>query len=529
MHLLTLFISVLFELQADGSAIVTEKWDIDVSSGTEMYLERGNLDDIVISDFRVSEDGREYLVEDDWNINRSLEEKAGRCGMTKVRDGVELCWGTGSYGHHLYNISYRMSNAVNSLRDYDVFHIQAVSPGINPSPGSVTVTVAAPQALDSGNAGIWGFGYVGTVDFTGDGKVLYASSEPFVRESSVIALIRFDKGIFNSTSIVDKDFNEVLDNALNGASFSDDIDSGDADALLGFLSFLACVAFAIGLGKLIVNGNEKRVLGCRIKEVGWSRDVPFDGDILQSSLTVDSLMGRFKQYPAAAMVLRMIYNGYIVSSKNSRDEVELSFRDGADLSGMNRPERELYDMMKEASGRDLILQKKEFRRWSRMHATRVEKWNSSIRLEAVEAARSAGNISGGTFPSNRFTERGQENARKLVGLKKFLGDFTLIDERSTGEVVLWKDYLVFAALFGIADKVARELREINPEAFEQINRNDSDTIFKTIYLSRIMADSITNVAAVNRAAGASRGGFGGHSSFGGGGGFHGGGFGGGVR
>ncbi|MCQ2178227.1 MAG: DUF2207 domain-containing protein, partial [Bacteroidales bacterium] len=169
------------------------------------------------------------------------------------------------------------------------------------------------------------------------------------------------------------------------------------------------------------------------------------------------------------------------------------------------------------------------RRWSRMHATRIEKWNSSIRLEAVEAARSAGNISGGTFPSNRFTERGQENARKLVGLKKFLGDFTLIDERSTGEVVLWKDYLVFAALFGIADKVARELREINPEAFEQINRNDSDTIFKTIYLSRIMADSITNVAAVNRAAGASRGGFGGHRSFGGGGGFHGGGFGGGVR
>ena len=33
------------------------------------------------------------------------------------------------------------------------------------------------------------------------------------------------------------------------------------------------------------------------------------------------------------------------------------------------------------------------------------------------------------------------------------------------EVHLWQDYLVFATLFGIADKVAKELKDIDPIAF----------------------------------------------------------------
>lgn len=115
-----------------------------------------------------------------------------------------------------------------------------------------------------------------------------------------------------------------------------------------------------------------------------------------------------------------------------------------------------------------------------------------------------------------------------AGFRKFLNDFTLIELRGSAEVGLWQDYLVFGALYGIADKVARELKEINPELFGETISYDYETTRQLIWLTRNMASGITNARAA-QSSGASRGGFGGVSSFGGGGGFSGGGFGGGAR
>ena len=115
----------------------------------------------------------------------------------------------------------------------------------------------------------------------------------------------------------------------------------------------------------------------------------------------------------------------------------------------------------------------------------------------------------------------------MIGLRKFLKDFTLIEERGSAEVSLWNDYLVFGALYGIADKVAKELSEINPKVFEQTVFSDPYTARQIVWMSRDLSNSITNAAA--RTSAGARSGFGGRASFGGGGGFHGGGFGGGAR
>ena len=48
---------------------------------------------------------------------------------------------------------------------------------------------------------------------------------------------------------------------------------------------------------------------------------------------------------------------------------------------------------------------------------------------------------------------------KLLGLQKYLMEYSLIKERYPIEMVLWGKYLVFASLFGIADKVSKEFKE----------------------------------------------------------------------
>lgn len=522
MHLLALFISILIELQPDGSAGFTEIWDVDASQGTEMYLVKSNLGDISITDFQVSEDGIPFVIEGSWDSGRSLEAKAGRCGIADHGSSLELCWGLGSYGHHSFTVKYRMSNVVKSLNDYDILHMQLVNPGIKPAPDEVTVEIAAPCRLSTSNARIWGFGFEGQSAFTGEGTARLVSSGAFDRENSVIALLRFDKGIFDSPSVRDQDFEELLDTAMEGADFGEE-DDGVA-GILGFLGILILSVLSItGIAVLNERHVQKSVLGMREKDVEWSRDIPFGGDLLQADFALGKLVQQNRSGIAAAMILRMIYKGHILVGKDARGNVELSFSQSDGTASLGESERNLFNMMKAAGGSDVILQKNEFSRWSRRHIATITKWVDSVGLEGRKNAVEAGNFSHG-----RFTAQGQAEARAMVGFRKYLKDFTLLGQRSSQEVVMWQEYLVFAALFGIAEKVAEELKEVDPGAFEQTMLCDYQTMYQTIRLTRMMADSITNARFAN-SAGSAAGGFGGRTSFGGGGGFSGGGFGGGVR
>ena len=68
---------------------------------------------------------------------------------------------------------------------------------------------------------------------------------------------------------------------------------------------------------------------------------------------------------------------------------------------------------------------------------------------------------------NIYTESGTEERAKWRGLKHFLEDFSLIDEREIPEIELWEQYLVYATGFGIANKVLKQLKTRFPELSSQ--------------------------------------------------------------
>ena len=119
----------------------------------------------------------------------------------------------------------------------------------------------------------------------------------------------------------------------------------------------------------------------------------------------------------------------------------------------------------------------------------------------------------------------------MVEFKNFLNDFTLSKERGAVEVGLWKDYLVFAQLYGIADKVAEQFQKLYPKEFQELSQSvgvDPTVMQRTIHMNNMTTTSAMNRATSKYQAGSIKG-TGGHTSFGGGGGFSGGGFGGGSR
>ena len=540
-------INVNVRIYRDGSAVVSEVWDMTAEEGTEVYVPRENLGDIEISDFSVSDEtGRQFVNEGRWDVDRSLAGKAGRCGINETRSGVELCWGLGSYGSHTYTIRYVMSNAVKSLNDYDMIHLQFVNDEMSAPPQHVKVTVeAVDRQIDTSWVRAWGFGYVGDHGFDGD-KVFFESSEHLGYFSSVIGLVRFDKGVFDSPSVQDKDFQEVFDRAREGSEYY--LEEEDTRTfwqklrdffagLMGFAVFLLMMLLPF-LGYFtsgrMTSRQKRKILGSAPNKVPWYRDLPFEGDIYMA----DEVLNLFeeKRQPnaiASAIILRLIQKGFIQVRKDSKDRIEMLFDESKDPQTLDDHELGLYTMMKQASGADVILQDKEFSRWSAKSSSKstIRTWASRIESDAKTSLKTIN-----AYTSRKFTEPGKVEARHLYGFKNFLNDFTLVEQRESIEVGLWKEYLVYAALFGIADKVAKELKDVDPRVFEEVMVYDYTTLNEVIRMSNRYANNITNARYVapstspmSPSSPGNFGGFGGHSSFGGGGGFSGGGHGGGVR
>lgn len=538
-------VDVTVRLQPDGSAFVTESWTITIASGTEWYTVMDNLGEgRQLQLLGVTENGVEYINEGEWDVDRSISEKANRCGLIKKRNNsYEICWGVGIYGDHTFEMNYYLTNLLQGYTDYDGFNFMFVSRGISPSPQNVKVTVLAPDTLKftPENTKIAGFGYKGKCNFF-EGTVVAHSDQPFSEESGLIILMQCAKGLFQPALSHDTPFADVVDEALEDSDY-EEVGTEEfkrektwKDWVLSFFVFLA-----FGLPILLVlfiTFSFKKILlwretGKRMEDIPWSRDFPYGNDLFATFSLLNKLELSQDNGIVSALVLKMVQNGALEPRPtNKKDKVEFSFH--PEHLSKNTYEKELFDMMLTASGSDHILQEKEFRRWSIRHAEQVSKWFETIKVHGENNLNSyVMKKSGNTHSKSEFKMYKQEAAIQAMGLKKFLSDTTLIDERRTVEVTLWQDYLIYASLFGIADKVTEELKQFQPQVIEMMEQQTCNTVDMVTMLnwSRIISNSVNRsvVRAANINTSSSSWGGGGFSSFSGGGGFFGGGFGGGSR
>ncbi|MBO4263089.1 MAG: DUF2207 domain-containing protein [Bacteroidales bacterium] len=551
-------LAISVSLQEDGTANITEVWDVVVASGTEWYLVRENLGDIRISDLAVTdEQGHAFRYEGAWDVDRSISEKARKCGLHQTDKGYEICWGVESYGPHKWRVSYTMSNCVKTLTDHDMLHMQFVSDGLSSPPRHVLLTLQAPVALSEENSNIWAFGYDGSVCWNTDGTVEAESDGAFEEDSSLILLIRFDKGIFQSPSVQERDFQTVLDRAREGAHFGDEEEESKwYEVLLGMLLFCGMVyAFVIiPLRKvLVLFGLRKERNRRRIKEIfgvrrlpskpAWNRDIPFQGDFLETYYIASHEYGLndHKYTVVSAMILRMVNAGVITVRTDARGKKEFVFSESASTDWMMDSEKAFLELLKKASGADGVLQEKEFNRWADAHPNTVKGWVSDMEAEVLKHFEQdslvetyASRFASQSYYSMALNGKGRELAMQALGFRQFLKDFTLIDKRYTREVALWGDYLVVASLFGMAREVAKEMKRIAPDVSVGPMSLPVSTLTDIVILSntfRSYASSAANYTPPSSGSygSGSSGGFGGRSSFGGGGGFSGGGRGGGSR
>lgn len=92
-----------------------------------------------------------------------------------------------------------------------------------------------------------------------------------------------------------------------------------------------------------------------------------------------------------------------------------------------------------------------------------------------------------------LSEKGWKKAKKWAGLKKYLEDYSLLNEKRTRDLGLWEQFLVYATAFGISDKVIEEIKtEIKPNEDDNEN-DDSVSIYEIRQDLRIVENLVLNI------------------------------------
>ena len=130
-------------LSRNGDARITETRQMNIDSeGTECYIVIGSLNGSEICDLTVSDEtGLTFSNIGEWDIDRSRDWKAGKCGIVTKRDGYELCWGLGDSGNRTYATSYTVTKLVKGYDDADGFNFMFVAQGVSPLPDHVRPSI----------------------------------------------------------------------------------------------------------------------------------------------------------------------------------------------------------------------------------------------------------------------------------------------------------------------------------------------------------------------------------------------------
>lgn len=548
-------------LKSDGTAHIQEKWTMDIDEGTEIYKVFNNMGDSKIENLSVKdEQGLEYKNIGEWDVDADKIEKDGKCGLVVKEDSYELCFGIGEYGERVYTFEYDITNFVQQYQNDQGFNYAFFSE-LSLEPAYVKIILDGPTDFSKENANIWAFGYYGNVWFE-DGNVMMETTESVPEGAKMQLLMRMNNGTFASAHPNNQDFQDILDDAKEGSNYDDsEYDQGD-----NYSSFVykedhsMVIGVGVVFGIVVVIAGFCAVLGAKTKggyqfrdgqllkrskeEVNFFRDIPCHKDPFEFyylSRMLDIIGEDDKSGLIAAILLRWIQKGYINFEKEEVTHLFVFKKDGysidfkQDIPVTHPLEKRLLTFFKQAAGSNGVLETKEFEKWCGKHYEDIEEWFSSIDLYIKDEYQKKGLYSlesiatkvlgfNTTKEVEVYDTSIREEMEHILGFKYFLEEMSLIDEKSVIEVKMWEEYLIFASILGIADKVEEQLGKLCPTFNEQ---SELDTIY-TMHMIHVFTRN-SMYSAVNAAQANASSGFGGSSSFGGGGGGFSGGGGGGVR
>ena len=515
-------------LSKNGDARITETREMYIDDeGTECYIGLANMGESQVKDLTVSDETGTQFINVDWDVDETRDWKTYKCGIVTTSRGYELCWGLGDEGKRTYTTSYTITGLVRGYPDADAIRHVFLDTSVSPKPDHAKITIMTADTtmvINPDSCGIWGFRFEGNLWFE-NGTIVAETTKAMSEEAGLFIMVQFPKGMFEPTIWENDTFENKKGEAFEGSDYASSDDDEDMTWFEWVIFFLiygvsALAAVCSFVWHIFTVWHARRKAN---KDLMWYRDIPLNGNLQEANNILNAYKYMHTDYNnlMSACILKLIQLGAITieTRPNIKGEMEPNFVIHELKNFGNQPVlmRKIFNIFKNAAGSDTVLEPKELKQYMKSTC------NQSITDSFINTLHTKTSIS-------KYKDR-EEEVRQLFGLRKFLKEFTLMDERGVGEVKLWKDYMIYATLFGIADRVIKEMKKVNPEYFnmDQVANQMADNMTLPLIYSTLHHSTSSAVAAKAAREHRSSGG-GGHSSWGGGGGgFSGGGGGGGVR
>ena len=514
-------------LEQDGSAHVTQVFAAQTDEDTEFYMDRLTSGGLTYANFAVADENGPYALtaDDRWDVDASFTEKAGRCGLLNIDGGVELCWGITDYGTHTYTVSYDIGGLAGGYSDADGLLYRFIDPdqSVFPTNADLIIRMADGTPLTQDNCGIWAFGFEGQIQF--ENGIIHAwTDSPLEGGQYLTAMVQLQSGLLQPQRVEEGSFQAVKDAAFQGSDYTEAADEPltAMDIVWMVVSLAAICGGIFGIFALL-RVRKRAKAKKQLAKIDYFRDAPNGGDLNVSYALGLGLKVCTDESYLAARVLRLVTLGSL------EPELEPGKKNRASMRFVREPhngdpfDEALYTFLQAAAGADGVLRDSELEDfcYDDRHAKTLSDMLESSGHQGELTLSRTGCLRGNKCRRAKdLTPRGQQQRNELLGLKRYLLDFSLLAERDVKETFLWQEDMGYAALLGVAKQVMEQLRQLYPGQLaqvEQYQRYLQSTAHWNAYLAGAVERRRQETQAVRF------GGGGGIASLGGGGGASGGG------
>ena len=558
------------QINSDGSMDVTETWDIDISSTNTLYkvFKTDSSKYTGITNVNVSELGKGNLHKaNSWSYHL---EKDYYYGGKNNSGEFEICWGTGlenSSATKTYKISYTVLDAVAKYDDCAELYWQFVGEDFEIDAENVTGTITLPyKAETKEDIRVWGHIETlnGEIYVTGLDKVEFElnnySSGRYIeiRIAMPTEMIENTKRMYNENKLetIISEETKWADEA--NARRQEQLKMEKTMKIIGIVVGVIIAALLImQTVKYIKTLKETKKL-VPTEEYEYFREKPD-----KSTTPADALFLYNKGANIAYSSFGKVFSATLLNLslkkyfKISMKENKRGKKTNRNLEDLDYEEKRIALFVTKAMRGQNEVTIKELQKYISSHgelaSSLIENTGKDVKNKSkneekydVEKARKKMHYTIITtiyfmfalfliivFPISimlivnailaicinnkisRLTQKGIDEREKWVGLKKYMEDFSLLNEKEIPALELWEEYLVYATVFGIADKVIKQLKIVYPE----INEMDSFSTTSYIYLmSHTDFNSSFNIAISSSISSAMSSGSGAGGGFSGGGG-----------
>lgn len=587
-------LDAVYDVQKDGTVIVTETWDIDYDDAKKCFYRT----------FPKTNDGRNVTI-----LNATVDGKAYSYmkaekdpeyqdlpsgtfyqydGSSRTEIGVYF---TQKAVERKVTLVYEIDNFIVGYNDTAVLYAQIINDGFE-AIGKISATINLPGDAEMGWLHHKNGNRIKNSYFNIDNKSkIVLTGEKNKAENYFETRILIPNEVFTGlTNTSDKDVKSSI--IAQEKKWQDDyLKEQRVYKICAIVDIVLCIV-AVGVLVILIIVLKKKTKPHKVQEYEYYRDMPEGIDTANFGYIYYYKKGGFngknKDNTIAGTVLDFVRRGYLKMDENGYFEV----MEGVNLNELTSSEYVIFDILRntaQVNGETGVFKMKDIEKLCRTRSdaltlesqlksydrnastlngvelkekkTYFHNLMSGISVVAVVLALMIFILAEGMFVFTavsvfacgiilgftsmiikpRLNLTGETYYQKLVGLERYLEDFSNLDEHEIPQLKIWEQYMVYATIMGISEKVLKALKVKCPEFFEMddMGRHSYFYYYYTPYYMRHgfiahsvgssfsnLSNTVRSIAhPVNTGSGRGGGGFGGSGGgfSGGGGGFGGGG------